>query len=74
VARERWRRWSRAVAAAYLSALFLAAPAGSARPSAAARLVGRPAPAFTLRQLDGGRLSLSALRGKVVLLAFWTPG
>jgi thiol-disulfide isomerase/thioredoxin len=34
---------------------------------------GRPAPDFTLPRLDGSRktLSLSSLRGKVVLLDFW---
>ena len=33
---------------------------------------GAPAPAFTLRRLDGrGRLSLVSLRGKTVVLNFW---
>lgn len=32
------------------------------------------APPFDLRRLEGGRLSLAALKGKVVLLTFWTPG
>ena len=35
--------------------------------------VGRAAPAFSLKQLGGGRVSLAALRGTVVLLSFWTP-
>jgi peroxiredoxin len=34
--------------------------------------VGKPAPAFSLRQLGGGRASTSSLRGHVVLLSFWT--
>jgi cytochrome c biogenesis protein CcmG, thiol:disulfide interchange protein DsbE len=34
--------------------------------------VGRPAPAFTLRRLDGkGSISLASLRGKTVVLNFW---
>jgi cytochrome c biogenesis protein CcmG/thiol:disulfide interchange protein DsbE len=34
--------------------------------------VGAPAPTFTLRRLDGtGSVSLSALRGKPVVLNFW---
>lgn len=34
--------------------------------------VGKPAPNFTLRRLDGaGHLSLASLRGKVVVLNFW---
>ncbi len=38
-----------------------------------ARLVGegRQAPGFTVERLGGGTLSLSELRGKVVLLDFW---
>jgi cytochrome oxidase Cu insertion factor (SCO1/SenC/PrrC family) len=35
--------------------------------------IGKPAPAFTLKQLDGKPLALSALKGKVVLLNFWGP-
>jgi hypothetical protein len=34
---------------------------------------GKPAPGFSLRRLDGGRLLLAALRGKVVFLDFWGP-
>lgn len=33
--------------------------------------IGGPAPNFTLKRLDGGRLSLAALRGKPVVLNFW---
>jgi cytochrome oxidase Cu insertion factor (SCO1/SenC/PrrC family) len=33
--------------------------------------VGHPAPAFALAGLTGGRLQLSSVRGKVVLLNFW---
>ena len=34
-------------------------------------IVGRPAPAFDLESLDGGRLSLAELRGSPVVLNFW---
>ena len=34
-------------------------------------IVGRPAPAFDLETLDGGRLSLADLRGSAVVLNFW---
>lgn len=34
-------------------------------------VVGRPAPAFDLQTLDGGRLSLADLRGSPVVVNFW---
>lgn len=34
-------------------------------------IVGRPAPAFDLPTLDGGRLSLASLRGSPVVVNFW---
>jgi len=34
-------------------------------------LLGRPAPPLELATLDGGRVSLPALRGQVILLDFW---
>ena len=43
---------------------------GAERPAAPVG-EGHPAPDFTLRQLDGGELALSSLRGRVVLLNFW---
>lgn len=36
-----------------------------------ARLLHKPAPRFVRTTLDGHRISLAALRGKVVLLSFW---
>ncbi|MBN1805148.1 MAG: redoxin domain-containing protein [Sedimentisphaerales bacterium] len=34
-------------------------------------LLGKPAPAFTLQELDGKKVSLSDFKGKVVILNFW---
>jgi cytochrome oxidase Cu insertion factor (SCO1/SenC/PrrC family) len=54
----------------------LAAPASAAGPDFAALGIEpyeppRPAPAFSLPDLDGTPRSLTDLRGKVVLLFFW---
>ncbi|TYO99489.1 peroxiredoxin [Geothermobacter ehrlichii] len=61
-----------------VSAIVLLSPltavAGSPRPDKApggAVLVGRTAPEIDLETVDGGRMSLSSLRGKVVLVNFW---
>lgn len=37
-----------------------------------AALIGKPAPDFTLETLDGGKLKLADLKGKIVVLDFWT--
>ncbi|XZE21597.1 TlpA family protein disulfide reductase [Pirellulaceae bacterium SH449] len=36
-----------------------------------AELVGKPAPDFTLRKLDGSAIKLSSMKGRVVVLDFW---
>ena len=45
------------------------AASGCAAPSPTAEV--RPAPAFDLPDLGGGRVSLDSLKGKVVVLDFW---
>ena len=47
------------------------APVQAALDKAMALQPGRPAPDFTLADLDGQPVSLSQFRGKVVLLDFW---
>jgi cytochrome c biogenesis protein CcmG/thiol:disulfide interchange protein DsbE len=60
------------VAAGVLAVVILLATGLGRDPSVpASPLVGRPAPDFTLAQLDGQRLTLSALRGQVVVINFW---
>jgi cytochrome c biogenesis protein CcmG/thiol:disulfide interchange protein DsbE len=57
---------TRAATLAAAAALFLL-PSGPAR----AMAVGDLAPDFARTSLDGGQVSLSSLRGKLVLLNFW---
>lgn len=52
-----------------LLALLLLRPAPSSGESSS--LLGKPAPDFTLRALDGQTVSLSQLRGQPVVLNFW---
>ncbi len=63
--------------AACLALLLVVAPALGAGPDFASMQVEpydppKPAPAFALPDLQGKRVRLEDLRGKVVLLFFWT--
>ena len=40
-------------------------------PGLRSRLVGKPAPEFSLKAVNGEPVSLSGLKGKVVVLDFW---
>ncbi len=61
-----------AVVAAVLAVVTLLASGLGKDPSVATSpLVGRTAPDFTLEQLDGKALTLSKLRGQVVVVNFW---
>jgi thiol-disulfide isomerase/thioredoxin len=48
--------------------------AGTGDPDSGAELIGRPAPPWTFTRWLGEPLDLEALRGKVVLLRWWTTG
>ncbi len=51
--------------------LALGAAWAASAPAAAPTLVGRDAPDFVLKTLDGANLRLSEFRGQVVLVNFW---
>jgi peroxiredoxin len=51
--------------------LALGAAWAAAAPAAAPTLVGKDAPDFVLKTLDGSNLRLSEFRGQVVLVNFW---
>jgi peroxiredoxin len=50
------------------------APAAAAESSKATAIVGKPAPDFTLTDLDGKQVSLSSFKGKTVVLEWFNPG
>jgi len=54
-----------------ISSFLVLANAGPAAPSGADSLVGQRAPEFALRDMEGKFVSITALRGKVVVLNFW---
>ncbi len=64
--RARWLGW---LAAAALAVVVLRALPGAA--SGTVARVGAEAPALKVKTLDGQKLSLAELRGKVVLVNFW---
>jgi cytochrome c biogenesis protein CcmG/thiol:disulfide interchange protein DsbE len=59
--------------AIFIGARMSQRPKGSAAPvsEAAQAKVGKPAPDFTLKTLEGKDVRLSSLQGKAVLLNFW---
>jgi peroxiredoxin len=55
----------------FACALALSALLMAAAPAAAPTLMGKEAPDFVLRSMDGRNLRLSEYRGQVVLINFW---
>lgn len=58
--------------ALFFGSMILGAAMAASTIAAAPSIVGKEAPDFVLRGLDGRNLRLSEFRGQVVLLNFWT--
>jgi cytochrome c biogenesis protein CcmG/thiol:disulfide interchange protein DsbE len=54
-----------------LAAQTEVAPAAGGAPQYATPLIGKPAPAFTLEDLNGRKVSLASYKGKALLINFW---
>lgn len=66
----RWGKW--AIPLSVIPVLVLLAYGFRTDPRAIpSPLVGKPSTPFTLQLFDGGRISLTELRGKVVVVNFW---
>ncbi|MDB5300242.1 MAG: redoxin protein, partial [Phycisphaerales bacterium] len=63
--------WAPPEGAKDIKAMQTAAAAGGDEPNPADALVGQEAPAFKVTGLDGKEVSLSDLKGKVIVLDFW---
>jgi peroxiredoxin len=61
----------RGLLAAWAALALACTVAGAQAASARGPATGKPAPQFVRTALDGQRIDLAALRGKVVLLNFW---
>jgi cytochrome oxidase Cu insertion factor (SCO1/SenC/PrrC family) len=72
---SKWKVWVIAVVLVLVTGglvwLVLAQSSTSAQ-SGPAR-AGRPAPDFTLKTFDGQSVTLASLKGKPVLVSFWSP-
>ena len=72
-----WANWEYRRQAAVRNAAMSASMAGLAADTGTGTLVfhspltGRPAPDFTLEDLNGKRVSLASYRGKAVMINFW---
>lgn len=75
-AKSRWTTWawvggSAALIGVIIAIVMMQTGTKAAPGAAAIARIGRPAPDFTLRLLNGQGVSLASLKGKPVLVNFW---
>lgn len=66
-----WRRWAPPLVAAALATALGAALLRPAAGAVQSPLIGKAAPDFALKSLDGAAVRLRALRGRPVVVNFW---
>jgi peroxiredoxin len=64
--------WKLALAIGLICLLILPVGCQSLTENSGTELINRPAPDFTLKDLDGNGVQLSALLGKTVVMNFWS--
>jgi len=69
--RATWTTWKSWVYLGILALALVGIVAFWSRRACGIAKIGRPAPDFTLYQLNGQKISLASLRGRPVLVDFW---
>ena len=72
---NKWKVWTIAVVLILVTGglVWLVLTQSSSSAQGGPARVGRPAPNFTLTTFDGQSIPLSSLKGKPVLVSFWSP-
>ena len=71
-AKSRWTTWALVGGAVVVVGVMVTLVVMQSGPQKSSAHVGNPAPDFTLRLFSGENLTLASLRGKPILLNFWS--
>ncbi len=74
-AASRWKVWTIAAILILVTGglVWMVLSQNSTSAQSGPAVAGRPAPDFTLKTFDGQSISLASLKGKPVLVSFWSP-